>query len=195
MKKKENYFSGNYKRCLEFLKESKNFIYFSVIVFFVFFLIGYFFPVFFRNEIIKIIEELSKKVIGKNAIELINMIFWNNLKACVICVVFGVFLGITPFLIAVYNGYAAGFVSGMAVQKAESIFVLLRLLPHGIFELPAVFISIGLGLKLAVNLFSKNSGEKLKRNLKEILRFMVFVIIPLLLIAAIIEGFLIFMIK
>ena len=66
-----------------------------------------------------------------------------------------------------------------------------RLLPHGIFELPAIILSIGIGLKLGVEIWKKDSWNVLKRNIIESLRFFIFIIMPLLVIAAIIEGLLI----
>ena len=64
------------------------------------------------------------------------------------------------------------------------------LVPHGIFELPAILFSIGIGFKIGIDLFSRKKGN-LKYNLREALRFFIYIILPLLIIAAIIEGALI----
>jgi len=191
-KRKENFFLGNYKKCWNFLRESKKFIYFTIAVFCIFYLIGYLFPYFFKEEIARLIQALASKIVGKSAIEIISFIFLNNLKACAIALFTGIFLGIIPFGIALVNGYVAGFVSKLAVSKAESIFILWRLFPHGIFELPAVLISIGFGFRLGTILF-RRSG--LREELIETTRFFVFVIVPLLVIAALIEGILVFLMR
>ena len=67
----------------------------------------------------------------------------------------------------------------------EGISALWRLFPHGIFELPAVIFSIGIGIKIGVDLLivKKKKKEKLKTNYIEGLRFFLFVVIPLLLLA------------
>lgn len=65
-------------------------------------------------------------------------------------VILGLVLGIFPIIFAIVNGYVLGFVASITVES-EGLFVLWRLLPHGIFELPAIFISLGLGLKFGIN--------------------------------------------
>ena len=95
---------------------------------------------------------------------------------------------------SIVNGYILGFVMLKSVQ-ANGALVLWKLLPHGIFELPALFISLGLGVKLGAFIFKKNKIKTLKIYLFESARVFVFVILPLLFIAAIIEGSLIFLFR
>lgn len=52
-------------------------------------------------------------------------------------------------------------------------------------------LSIGIGMKIGTDIFKDNAKQKLGNDIKEGLRFFVFVIIPLLLVAGIIEGVLI----
>ncbi len=106
--------------------------------------------------------------------------------------ILGIFLGFVPLVVAVVNGYVLGFVASKTVA-VEGWLILWRLLPHGIFEIPAVLISIALGLKLGSFLFtSKNKGWKeFWKWIKDVVRVFIFVIIPLLVIAGIIEGLLI----
>jgi stage II sporulation protein M len=81
--------------------------------------------------------------------ELISFIFLNNLQSSFFGMVFGIALGIFSMITSVLNGYLLGFVSSKAVYEG-GILVLWRLFPHGIFELPALFLSTGLGLKLGL---------------------------------------------
>jgi len=154
------------------------------------FLVGFAYPVFFREEIFGFLAEMVGMLEGKSVIELIWFIFLNNLKAGFFAIVSGVVVGVFPFVIGVVNGYLIGFVS-REVAMQEGIFVLWRLAPHGIFELPAIILSIGIGLKIGTILFGKDVKKRLKYNFVEGLRFFVFVIFPLLLIAGIFEGLLI----
>ena len=94
-------------------------------------------------------------------------------------------------LFAILNGYLVGFVASMAVGSG-GVIVLWRILPHGIFELPAVFISLGLGLKFGTFIFQKKILESFRRFLWNSLRVFLLIVLPLLIIAAIIEGCLIF---
>ena len=192
-KKRQGFFSRNYKLSWKFLKESRNFIYFIIGVFLLFVLIGYFVPTpdFLKERILKMIENLLNQTEGLGQFELIKFILLNNLQASFSGLIFGVFLGIFPVLVAIANGYLLGFVA-VRVALSEGISALFSLLPHGIFELPAVFISLGLGLKLGTFIFRKNIKESFKNYFLESLRVFVFIIIPLLIIAAIIEGTLIF---
>jgi len=63
--------------------------------------------------------------------------------------------------------------------------------PHGVFELPAVFISLGLGVRFGTFMFSKNALSELKHRFIGSIKVFFFVIMPLLVLAAIIEGVLI----
>jgi stage II sporulation protein M len=104
----------------------------------------------------------------------------------------GIFFGIFPFFSSIANGFMLGFAGNMSVAK-EGIFSLWRIFPHGIFELPAIFISFGLGLKLPTFIFYKKKWETFKKFLENSFTTYLFVVIPLLIVAAIIEGTLIFL--
>ncbi|MBT6182922.1 stage II sporulation protein M [archaeon] len=188
--KKRNFFKENYSKCFSYFNEFKNHFLFSLAIFCFFFIVGFAYPEFFRSEIISFIKELEVLIEGKSALELTNFIFFNNLKASAIAMVLGIAFGIVPFFVAVSNGYLLGFVSHEAVA-AEGLWTMMRLFPHGIFELPAVLFSIALGMKLGTSFFNIKTLKKLKYNFKESIRFFIFIIFPLLLVAAIIEGILI----
>jgi len=188
--KKQNFLTKNYKASWEFFKQSKIHILVALIIFIVFTIIGFLFPVFFEQKIFELIKQLVEMFEGKNVYATTAIIFFNNIRASFFSMILGIFAGIFPLITAITNGYLLGFVANHTV-KQEGILVLWRLLPHGIFELPAVIMSIGLGFKIGLSIFKP---ETIKNNLVEALRFFLFVILPLLIIAAIIEGILIFFI-
>jgi len=177
-----------YKNNWIFLKQAKKYIFASLIIFFAFALIGFFFPVLFRQEILEMIHDLILKFEGKNLAEIIIFIFFNNLWTSFIAMILGLLFGIIPLIIVLINGYILGFASNMSV-KEQGLASLWRLLPHGIFELPAVIISIGLGLRLG---FLVIQNKPVKKEILKSLIFFLSIIAPLLIIAAIIEGILIF---
>lgn len=232
-KKTKNFFTDNYRKSWKYIKESRNFIYVILIIFFLFVFIGAFVPVpeFLEKQIFEFIEELLRKTAGMSHGELTSFIFLNNLQSSFFGMILGTILGIFSAITSILNGYLLGFVSSRAAYE-EGIFVLWRLLPHGIFELPALFLSTGLGLKLGFpfvyryfkyywkrkNIFALLAGIFfllpsvilaliLNKNLRKYqfkdflfkvnnsLRVFLFVIFPFLLIAAIIEGCLIFFFK
>ena len=185
-----------YIKSLNYIKDIKNFIFIIILVFFLFVFIGYFIPApeYLENEILRFIQELLEKTEGMSPTQLIRFIFFNNLINSFLAVILGFFLGIFPLISGISNGYILGFISSLSVQS-EGVSVLYRLLPHGIFELSAVFISLGMGLKLGTFIFRKNRKIPLKEYFLNSLRTFILIVIPLLIIAAIIEGSLIFFYK
>ena len=193
--KKHDFFKRNYVETWEYIKESKNFIY-SIILLFIFFTIfGFILPVPAELEvkILEFIEQLLKHTEGLSQRELINFIFWNNFQSSLIGMLFGIFFGVFSVISAIANGYLLGFVASR-VTGINGFFVLWRLFPHGIFELPALFISLGLGLRLGTFILEQNKIETLKNYLIKSIKVFLFIILPLLIFAAIIEGSLIFLI-
>ena len=85
------------------------------------------------------------------------------------------------------NGFILGFVSKLSVAEI-GLFSLWKLLPHGIFELPAIFISFASGVKLGSFIFHKKKIEALENFLKNTLRIFILVVVPLLFLAALIES-------
>ena len=191
MSNKKSFWSVHYKSCWEFLRESRDYVLVSLGVFCMFFIIGFGLPIFFREQIFTMIEELIAQFMGLGVFETIGLIFLNNIQASFFSIVLGVGIGLFPLFALIFNGYLLGFVARFAVEEG-GILVLWRLIPHGIFELPAIILSIGIGFKIGVDIV-KGSG-KLKYNFVEGLRFFVFVILPLLVIAAVIEGLLIWLV-
>ncbi len=184
-----------YKNSWNYLKKSKNFIYIIIAVFFVFVLIGFFVPApnSLVEQILKFIEELIEQTKGMSQGGLIKFIFLNNLQSSFYGMMFGVLIGIFPIIAAIANGYLLGFVFLISVENGGFL-VLWRLLPHGIFEFPAIFISLGLGLKLGTFVFQERKLESFKEYFFNSLRVFFLIVIPLLLIAGVIEGSLMFLI-
>ena len=189
-KKEKNFLFENYKKSWRYLNESKNYIFIVIGLFILFLLMGFISPIFFADKITEMVKGLLNRFAGVSGLKLVWMIFANNVNASLFGLVFGLFLGIFPVILTVVNGYLVGFVSNKVVSEVGYT-SLWRLLPHGIFELPAVFISFGLGIKLGMFIFDKKPGKELLYRIKGSLRVILFIILPLLFIAAVIEGVLI----
>lgn len=194
MKKNNFNLKKEYKNSWKFIKKSKNYIYIIIGIFILFSLIGFFIQPTpeIEAKILEFIKELVEKTSGMSQIELILFIFLNNLQSTFIALITGVFFGAIPIFASISNGYLVGFV-GNAVTQEQGLIALWRLLPHGIFELPAIFISLGLGLKISSFIFKKQKTKKLKKYLIQSLKTFILIVIPLLVIAAIIEGILIYL--
>ena len=174
---------------LRYIRESRFYVYAIIILFCLSVVIGFLFSenFFFLEDFLR---ELVDQTRGLSLPQLILFIFFNNVQSSLFGLFFGVFLGIFSILVVVLNGVVVGYVLERAWQLS-GVSDFWRLFPHGIFELPAVFISLGLGLKLGLFIF--NSAPKstfIYRIYHSVLVFL-FVVIPLLIAAAIIEGILI----
>ncbi len=139
-----------FKEALIYLKKSLNYIYLAILLFIASGIFG------FLNAknltfIDKILKEIISKTLNLNPLELIFFILQNNLQSAFVSLAGGILLGIGPILFAISNGTIIGYVMSRSYQAA-GIGVLWRLLPHGIFELPAIFISIGLGIKIGFSI-------------------------------------------
>jgi len=180
-----------YSEIWGYLKESRNFILGAALIFVIFAFVGFLYPNFFTKEIASLVEEIAKKTEGLNAWQLMGYIFENNVLSTLSSIIFGVVLGIVPIISLVANGYVLGFVGNLASNASGEYAILLKLLPHGIFELPAAIIAMAIGIRLGWFIFSKNIKKEFLRRFFMSVKILIFVVIPLLIIAAIIEGLLI----
>jgi stage II sporulation protein M len=196
LKKKQFSLKEEYLSCFEYIKQSRKFIELAVIIFLIFGVIGFFIPVpkIIYDQIVNFIKELLKQTEGMSQLELIKFIISNNFQSTFLLILLGIAFGIFPIIGAAINGYVLGFVSMVSVNSA-GIFSLWKLLPHGIFEFPAIFLSLGLGIRLGTIFWKKESLENLKEYLLNSIKIFLLIILPLLLIAGIIEGSLMYLIN
>ncbi len=101
-------------------------------------------------------------------------------------------LDIMPLLSLFTNWWLLGFIAVITTEKKGFFFVLLGILPHGIFELPAFFIgeaaALSFGAAVLLAIFKRERRAELPQNLKQnILRLVV--ALALLVPAAIIETY------
>jgi len=178
-----------FKEATKYIKESARYIYASIAIFVIFGVFGFI----FRDNLTflnKLLEELIAKTFGLNGFEMVFFILQNNLQSSLFAILLGSFLGIFPILSSITNGTLIGYVLGITYDISGSV-LWWRLLPHGIFELPAIFISFGLGIKLGFSLFVRNRSREFKHRFYNSMNVLLMIVIPLLIIAAIIEGILI----
>ncbi|VVB83253.1 Stage II sporulation protein M [uncultured archaeon] len=189
-------FKEQYAQSWKYIRESKKFIYLAMGIFFFFVLFGYFIPApkSLYDIIMPFIRQLIEQTQGMSQSQLIQFIIENNVKSTFIGILSGIVLGVFPIIETIANGYMLGFVSLLSV-KAGGFLTLWKLFPHGIFELPAVFISLGLGIKMGTFIFQKKKIKSFVDYSIKSLKVFLLIIIPLLIIAGIIEGTLMVLIK
>ncbi len=193
MQKKNFNLIEQYRKSWNYLAECKYFIFYVIVIFLLFVLIGYFVkaPDSLAEIIFKYLKDIELKTRGFSQIDWMGFIFLNNLISSFLVLILGFFFGIYSIIGAIANGYMVGFVAHFAVSQ-QGIGSLWKLFPHGIFELPTIFISLGMGLKLGTFLFQKNKLKSLRYFLVNSLWIFFLIVIPLLIVAAVIEGSLIY---
>lgn len=170
------------------------YVLFITFVFFVALLAGYISSINFPDMSNKLMEGFSSRfapLLSMPPILIMLGIFLNNAFVSLLFLVLGLVLGIFPVLLIAFNGYVVGVIAHIAAQERGMAFIVLALLPHGIIELPMVFLSAGIGLRLGHQVFDALIGRptEIKKEFKEGVRFYFSWILPLLFLAAVIETF------
>ncbi|MCL7411521.1 MAG: stage II sporulation protein M [Methanosarcinaceae archaeon] len=140
------------------------------------------------------LEEVSKLFdIIKNftPFEIMLFIFFNNAIKSLIILMLGIGFGILPLLFIAYNGYIIGLVVYTISRENGFTYILSAILPHGIIELPMVFISAAIGLKIGYEMFRSIKGQTadIRSEFSRGVRFFFYRIMPLLFVAAVVETF------
>jgi stage II sporulation protein M len=94
--------------------------------------------------------------------------------------------------VGMYAGYKLGAILALFVMRSSVRTILLLMLPHGIFELSALFMCVGTGLVIAQDVTKRQKYKIHTRNtelIKSAKYFYITRIIPIFLLAAIIETF------
>lgn len=118
------------------------------------------------------------------------MLLFNNARACFIAMAIGlvpfVFLPFFPFLV---NSAIVGLV--LSGFENPLMLFLTGIMPHGIFELPAIIISVTTGFVLCKKATKKFLRHKIyfRQYCFDSIRVFCFFVIPALILAAIIESF------
>ncbi len=179
-----------YPNTLRYLKKTSVFAIITFIAFITVailsFLIAGFIPDSISMKILEYFQNLIEQTKGMNFLQLFFFILQNNLKASFIGMILGIFLGIYPIVVLVVNSFVIGFVS-YEVTQISGPYQILKLLPHGIFEIPALIISIAIGIKLG--LFFLQSKEKLKAFFAQLLMAASFLFFSVILIAILLIMF------
>ena len=118
----------------------------------------------------------------------------NNLRAAAISVLYGFipFIYLTALAVGM-NALIIGVLAAYYVNSGASLLIFFAgILPHGVFELPALLIAFALGLLLCrrtTQYVRKNTKGMMKPLLCNIARSFVMHVLPLLVMAAVVETY------
>ena len=143
------------------------------------------------SEELAALEELGT-ILGPFQATTAIFIFFKNVSALLFSFVFSPILCLLPVIALVLNGSLISFVSVIVTQEESLGFLLAGLLPHGIFEIPALIMgeaaALSFGAAIIMAIFSKGRRNQLLPNFKTNLKYLILAFI-LLVPAAIIETF------
>ncbi|AEH06440.1 stage II sporulation protein M [Methanothermococcus okinawensis] len=143
------------------------------------------------------INDFSKNYNGEEINQKLNIkfnfptILLNNLKVIFLMLAGAITFGFSTFINLIFNGFNVGILIGSTFQTNEPLKLITALiLPHGIFEIPAMLISAVAGFKIpyGITLYLLDKKEKpiTEDDIKEFLKLALISII-LIVIAAFIE--------
>jgi len=182
------------------IKENKFLIFFSIGLFIFSSISGVFiFQVLLDNnpEIIDSFVDQFKEMFGPiselSPFQLFLTIFYVNTRTSFLIMMLGALLGIFPFISLWLNGTILGILFGKYIAEGGNYLgFMMGILPHGIIEIPAIIIAASQGFRLGKEVVSPpiglNRSEAIKLNITKGIKLFV-LILPLLLIAAVIEVY------
>ncbi|GAB7015711.1 stage II sporulation protein M [Methanogenium cariaci] len=135
-------------------------------------------------------EEVFNNIESENPAIVAFNIFANNTQTSLILFIGGASFGLLTALILSFNGFIIGIVVEFVRQEQGLYVILAGILPHGIFEIPALVLAGMFGILLGEELWKElhGNGDAISAAHRMGKQFLVYVL-PLLGIAAIIEGF------
>jgi stage II sporulation protein M len=143
------------------------------------------------TEDVAALEQLAE-ILGPFKLSTAGFIFLTNVSALLFSFIFSPLLCLAPVTALIANGGLLSFVSATFVKQESLGLLLASLLPHGVFELPALVIgeaaALSFGTMAIIALISKERRSQLAPNLKQNIRYMALAF-ALLLPAAIIETY------
>jgi stage II sporulation protein M len=125
---------------------------------------------------------LSQDLQNRSLLYVIAKIFAHNAIASFIALLSGALLSLIPLSMVIANGYVVG---SVVIPRLSKIGLLI---PHGVFELPAFVLTCSYGIWLGLWPFKRGRIENLKLRLKQCIIIYFWIVVPLLIIAATIEG-------
>jgi len=146
----------------------------------------------FISEEVETLGELAAFLSSLPPVLMAIFIFAKNTSALVLSFIFSPVLCFTPIMTLITNGWLLAFVSTVVIEEESLGYVLAGLLPHGIFELPAIIIgeaaALSFGTMVMLALIKKDRRNLLLPNLKKNLKYLALAF-ALLLPAAIVETY------
>ncbi len=120
-------------------------------------------------------------------------IITNNIQVCFTAVAGGILFGLGTLYTLVVNGFVLGVIGTMFLMSGPDkvLYFWAGILPHGVLEIPAIFIAGGTGFLLARGLLvpgTLSRGDAVRREGRNAMKLLGGVVL-ILVLAGLIEGF------
>ncbi len=144
---------------------------------------------------VEILESVDPHSVGQNQWDphvASSYIMVNNIKVAFMCFAFGAVFGVGTVYVLIVNGFLLGALAAIFHRAGESYVFWAFIWPHGVIELTAIFIAGAAGLSLAYAFFVPGERTRMESYKQEgkVTVQLILGVVPLLVIAGIIEGYL-----
>src|SRR4030066_1635277 len=133
----------------------KPYIYIVCSLFLISSFVGYLTPYQYQQEIAKKLLTYFSPLQSSTQLQLFIKIFLNNYISTLLPYLLGMLFGIALVIFLIINGYTIGNLISFASSKVSIYKIGLAIIPHGIFEIPAVLIAASYGLWWGVKKYRK----------------------------------------
>lgn len=190
-----------YKKIKAFYKKELQRIFISMIIlFFVICIITSIFLYYNQDIANQMLLETKKLLLSKDILSdagtiQVGSLILNNVFASFYSIVTGIIpFFFLPLFSLLLNAGMIGVVFGsMPITHSSMLLIFVGLLPHGIFEITALLLSLSLGVYLCKEMCLRIIGKKRKlpmmSMLLHILRIYLLIIVPLMIVAGFIETY------
>ena len=154
------------------------------------FLAGMLAPSSTRQQMTDAFQVVADNYRGLAGGKLFFTLLLHNVMATIIVLISGVIVGIIPTFAIGANGFVLGVVYRQSAEVMDYSKAALKVLPHGVFELPALLIAASYGLWLGVTVVRRMRGKEstpLRFHIEHAFRRYFAIVFPLLIVAAAIE--------
>ena len=168
----------------------KPYLYFVCSLFLVSSFVGYLAPYQYQQEIAKKLLTYFSPLQSSNQFQVFITIFLKNYISTLLTLLLGLFFCICPIIFLIINGYTVGNLISFASSKIGIYNIGLAIIPHGIFEVPAVLIASSYGLWWGVKNYRKfRYKESFRDDFSLPIKKYINIVIPLLFFGALVETF------
>ena len=178
-----------------FLGEARGYMILSAVLFLLGGIIGYLSGIFAPNQIEEVrssLEGYGEVFNNYTTIQIFFYILLNNTLVLLGVMLLSVLAGVVAAVFSLTQGFLIGVIVFLTIGTHSVAAILIGILPHGVFELPALFITLGIGFLLGRWFLQRLGGKRatpITADLRRAFELFAVVIFPLLIIAAAIEAF------